>query len=70
MDRAQGRLRRPGPGYRPPCPTVCSARFWSGIIAGVGGVIGFVPLIIISMFFQLSFLEDLGYMARMAYNRS
>ncbi len=38
----------------------------SGIIAGVGGVLGFVPLIII-MFFQLSFLEDLGYMARMAY---
>jgi ferrous iron transport protein B len=38
----------------------------SGVIAGVGGVIGFVPLIII-MFFQLSFLEDLGYMARMAY---
>ena len=38
----------------------------SGIIAGVGGVLGFVPLIII-MFFQLSFLEDLGYMARVAY---
>jgi len=38
----------------------------SGVIAGVGGVLGFVPLIII-MFFQLSFLEDLGYMARMAY---
>lgn len=38
----------------------------SGVIAGVGGVVGFVPLIVI-MFFQLSFLEDLGYMARMAY---
>jgi len=38
----------------------------SGVIAGVGGVLGFVPLIII-MFFQLSFLEDLGYMARMSY---
>lgn len=38
----------------------------SGVIAGVGGVLGFLPLIII-MFFQLSFLEDLGYMARVAY---
>ncbi len=33
---------------------------------GVDGVLGFVPLIVI-MFFQLSFLEDFGYMARMAY---
>lgn len=38
----------------------------SGIIDGVGGVLSFVPLILI-MFFCLSFLEDLGYMARMAY---
>lgn len=38
----------------------------SGVIAGVGGVLGFVPLIVV-MFFQLSFLEDLGYMARVAY---
>ncbi|MGE4551692.1 MAG: ferrous iron transport protein B [Desulfovibrionaceae bacterium] len=38
----------------------------SGVIDGVGGVLGFVPLIII-MFLMLSFLEDLGYMARMAY---
>lgn len=38
----------------------------SGIIDGVGGVMGFVPLIVI-MFLMLSFLEDLGYMARMAY---
>jgi len=38
----------------------------SGVIDGVGGVLGFVPLIVI-MFFQLSFLEDFGYMARMAY---
>ena len=37
-----------------------------GIIGGVGGVLGFVPLIVV-MFIQLSFLEDLGYMARMAY---
>jgi ferrous iron transport protein B len=38
----------------------------SGIIDGVGGVLGFVPLIVI-MFLMLAFLEDLGYMARMAY---
>jgi ferrous iron transport protein B len=38
----------------------------SGLIDGVGGVLSFVPLIMI-MFFCLSFLEDSGYMARMAY---
>lgn len=38
----------------------------SGLIDGVGGVLSFVPLILI-MFFFLSFLEDSGYMARMAY---
>lgn len=37
-----------------------------GIIAGVGGVLGFVPLILI-MFLGISVLEDSGYMARMAY---
>ncbi|MBU4523945.1 MAG: ferrous iron transport protein B [Desulfomicrobium sp.] len=37
-----------------------------GIIAGVGGVLGFVPLILI-MFMGITFLEDSGYMARMAY---
>ncbi|MGK5094371.1 ferrous iron transport protein B [Deltaproteobacteria bacterium TL4] len=38
----------------------------SGIIAGVGGVLGFVPLILI-MFFMVAILEDSGYMARIAY---
>ncbi|MCF8105497.1 MAG: ferrous iron transport protein B [Desulfohalobiaceae bacterium] len=38
----------------------------SGIIDGVGGVLSFVPLIVI-MFFGLAFLEDSGYMARVAY---
>ena len=38
----------------------------SGIIDGVGAVIGFTPLICI-MFLMLVFLEDLGYMARVAY---
>ena len=38
----------------------------SGIIDGVGGVLGFAPLIAV-MFLGLTFLEDMGYMARMAY---
>ena len=37
-----------------------------GVIGGVGGVLSFVPLILI-MFLIVSFLEDSGYMARMAY---
>lgn len=38
----------------------------SGVIDGVGGVLGFVPLIVV-MFLMITFLEDLGYMARIAY---
>ncbi|MBN2141599.1 MAG: ferrous iron transport protein B [Desulfovibrionaceae bacterium] len=38
----------------------------SGVIDGVGGVLGFVPLIVV-MFFALTLLEDSGYMARVAY---
>ena len=38
----------------------------SGIIDGVGGVIGFVPLIMF-MFFGISLLEDSGYLARVAF---
>jgi ferrous iron transport protein B len=38
----------------------------SGIIDGVGGVLGFVPLIMF-MFFAIAIMEDTGYMARMAY---
>ena len=37
-----------------------------GIIAGVGSVLSFVPLIII-LFACIAFLEDSGYVARMAY---
>ena len=37
-----------------------------GIFAGVGAVLSFVP-IIVTLFFFLSFLEDSGYMARVAY---
>jgi len=38
----------------------------SGIIDGVGGVLGFVPLIMF-MFFGIALLEDSGYLARMAF---
>ncbi|MDR2194842.1 MAG: ferrous iron transport protein B [Treponema sp.] len=37
-----------------------------GIIGGVGGVLSFVPLIVL-LFFFLSILEDVGYMARAAF---
>ncbi|MDR1466716.1 MAG: ferrous iron transport protein B, partial [Treponema sp.] len=37
-----------------------------GVIGGVGGVLSFVPLIVI-LFFFLSILEDVGYMARAAF---
>ncbi len=37
-----------------------------GIIGGVGAVIGFVPQMLI-LFFLLSILEDIGYMARVAF---
>lgn len=37
-----------------------------GIIAGVGGVFSFVPLVMI-LFLCISFLEDTGYMARAAF---
>ena len=38
----------------------------SGVIDGVGGVLGFVPLIGL-MFFTIAILEDTGYMARIAF---
>ncbi|MCR5083050.1 MAG: ferrous iron transport protein B [Parasporobacterium sp.] len=37
-----------------------------GIIGGVGAVIGFIPQMII-LFFFLAILEDIGYMARVAF---
>lgn len=37
-----------------------------GIIGGVGGVLSFIPLVII-LFLFISFLEDTGYMARAAF---
>ncbi len=38
----------------------------SGIIDGVGGILGFVPLIML-MFFGIAILEDSGYLARVAF---
>ena len=38
----------------------------SGVIDGVGGVLGFVPLIML-MFFGIAILEDSGYLSRVAY---
>lgn len=38
----------------------------SGLIDGVGGVLGFVPLILF-MFLGIAFLEDSGYLARVAF---
>jgi len=38
----------------------------SGVIDGVGGVLGFVPLILL-MFFGIAVLEDSGYLARVAF---
>jgi ferrous iron transport protein B len=40
--------------------------FISGVIDGVGGVLGFVPMIMF-MFFGIAFLEDFGYLARVAF---
>ncbi len=37
-----------------------------GVLAGVGGVLVFVP-VLMSLFFALALLEDSGYMARAAY---
>ncbi len=47
-------------------PGLLRSMIVSGIIDGVGGVMGFVPLILF-MFFGISFLEDSGYLARMAF---
>lgn len=38
----------------------------NGIVGGVGGVLGFTP-IIATLFFLISILEDVGYMARIAF---
>ena len=45
---------------------VMSGLVLDGIIGGVGAVLGFVPQICL-LFLFLSFLEDCGYMARVAF---
>jgi ferrous iron transport protein B len=47
-------------------PGVLSSLIVSGVIGGVGGVLGFTPLIAF-MFFAIAVMEDSGYMARVAY---
>ena len=45
---------------------VLQSLFLDGIVAGVGSVLSFLP-VIITMFFFLSILEDSGYIARVAF---
>ena len=62
------RLRRAGGIFLPASSLKgsCSPLVVDGIIGGVGGVLSFAPLIVI-MFALIAFLEDSGYMARIAY---
>ena len=46
-------------------PAILSTIIGSGIIGGVGAVVGFLPLIMV-MFFLIALLEDCGYMARVS----
>ena len=46
--------------------TVLYGLIQDGIVAGVGAVIGFVPQMLV-LFLLLSILEDVGYMARVAF---
>ena len=47
-------------------PTWLHGLILDGIVAGVGGVLGFVPQILV-LFIMLAFLEACGYMARIAF---
>ncbi|HVU14472.1 MAG TPA: ferrous iron transport protein B, partial [Phototrophicaceae bacterium] len=38
----------------------------NGVIAGVGGVLGFIP-VLVTLYFAIGLLEDSGYMARAAF---
>ena len=46
--------------------TVLYGLIQDGIVAGVGAVLGFVPQMLV-LFFLLAILEDIGYMARVAF---
>jgi ferrous iron transport protein B len=47
-------------------PTWLNGLILDGIVAGVGGVLGFVPQMLV-LFLMLAFLESCGYMARIAF---
>jgi len=59
------RLAEAVAGLEPRAPILHSL-ISDALIAGVGGVLGFVPLIF-TMFFLISALEDSGYIARVAF---
>ncbi|MDO4748683.1 MAG: ferrous iron transport protein B, partial [Eubacteriales bacterium] len=48
------------------CATWLNSLICDGIVGGVGAVLGFVPQMFI-LFFLLSILENIGYMARIAF---
>ena len=48
------------------CADWLSSLILDGIVAGVGAVLGFVPQMLV-LFLMLSILEDVGYMARVAF---
>ncbi len=48
------------------CNEVVSGLILDGIVGGVGAVLGFVPQMLI-LFILLAILEDIGYMARVAF---
>lgn len=48
------------------CATWMQGLLLDGIVAGVGAVLGFVPQMLV-LFLLLAFLEDCGYMARIAF---
>ena len=48
------------------CPDWLHGLIIYGIVAGVGGVLGFVPQMLV-LFFLLAFIESCGYMARVAF---
>ena len=61
-----------GPGFFDSILTSLNVSGWlyglimDGIVAGVGAVLGFVPQMLV-LFFLLAILEDVGYMARVAF---
>ena len=48
------------------CGEVLTGLIMDGIVAGVGAVLGFVPQMLV-LFLLLAVLEDIGYMARIAF---